>query len=282
MWADRVDRLSTPDWQMSDRSSDGSDGSASDRPPRLPPLPRLGGRIPPDHRLPLGTPRRLMHNGNRMRHPSSESQPDPVFLSEPRITVGPNSTYLVTLAAPNAKQGDLHYRVDAGILIISNSDAPLHRETLTYTVDSMDSVPVYAYPSLQAPIIGIRRSGQRLRGFAPCHFWVNLLMGEGWIRLEPGAGCRCSLSVLGRPPLDTDASSSSRGFARYQRLPPDAEPYQATATLRGGFFTITIPRLAKEAFSGCVSPEDEARSRRSSVHGEISIKTPRPRTLSLG
>mmetsp|Transcript_23533 Transcript_23533/g.47022 ORF Transcript_23533/g.47022 Transcript_23533/m.47022 type:complete len:133 (-) Transcript_23533:326-724(-) len=130
---------------------------------------------------------------------------------------------------------------------------------LTFTVDALEGVPVYAHPSLRAPIISHRRVGQRLRGFAPVHFWVCLMMGEGWVRLSTEAGSgRSSLTVLGRPPLGADYVSASRGFARYKLLPSDADYSQATATLSGGFYTISMPRHVPN--SGRATPDTEDKS----------------------
>ncbi len=113
------------------------------------------------------------------------------------------------------------------------------------TYQATRPLDVHAYPSLRAPKVGTKESGKRFRGYAPVHFWVALAQGEGWVRVDAAA-----LRVLGRPPLSALETASPRGFARFLRLPDDAELATATARMVDGFFKVEMqrrPPLPQEA-----------------------------------
>ena len=102
---------------------------------------------------------------------------------------------------------------------------------------------VRAYPSLNAPVVDRRERGERMRGHAPVHFWIELAHGAGWVRYEPDA-----VQVLGRGPLSAEEAASPAGFARWVRLPPDCDLESASAGMAkaGGFFAVRFARIKPE------------------------------------
>ena len=168
----------------------------------------------------------------------------PIFLSELHLSEGPRRTYEVVLAAPGASRSDIHFHIgEDRVLRVSNTPSPVARDVYTYAVDAQEGVPIFSHASLKAPIIGHRRHGERLPGYAPIHFWVALLSGEGWVRVAQDPGKACGLTALGRPPLGARDVGSERGFARYLILPEDADIESASGRLERGFFTIQMGRL---------------------------------------
>ena len=130
------------------------------------------------------------------------------FLSELHVAMTPEKVTCY-VAAPGLTESDLHYAIDGHALCISNSLTPGMRQVLTFSVDAVQGVPVFAHPSLCAPIIGHRPYGERLRAFGPVHFWVALVQGEGCVRVVPAPGAmRGPLLPLGRPPLDASETAA--------------------------------------------------------------------------
>ena len=172
-----------------------------------------------------------------------------LLLSELQVSAA-EGKYTVVFAAPNAALTDLHVAADAEhkVLTVSNAEAPQERELLTFQV--REQLVIYAYPSFKAPQIGTRSKGERVRGHLPIHFWVGLAQGEGWVHLE--AGPRASLYVLGRAPLTAEEMSSPNAFARFVRLPEDADLGTASPLEKavGGLFSLTIERTPPEPAEG--------------------------------
>jgi len=186
------------------------------------------------------------------------------FLSEVHLAVC-RAKYSCTLAAPGMTMRGLHFRVDDNrVLCISNSASPAAREVLGYIVDVEQGVRIYAHPSLNSPAVGHRAYGARLRGYAPVHFWVALLQGEGWIHVAPAPGqLRSPVSALGRPPLATSELTSEHGFARYFVLPPDADVSTAEARMERGFFVVDFER----------TPPPEPEEPEAAVEVEAEVET---------
>ena len=174
--------------------------------------------------------------------PASPPKAPTGLLSELHMSLD-GDKYTVVCAAPGMKRDDLHYQVDplSRILRVSNAPEPENREILTYL--TLSELDVHEYPSSNAPIVGQRQPGNRLRGYAPVHFWVGLLHGDGWVRLDLK---NPALRVLGREDdggqLSAHEATNSSGFARFIRLPKDANLNAITAGIRSGFFEVTVPR----------------------------------------
>ena len=163
----------------------------------------------------------------------SRMRRQPLYVSELHMSQD-KDTCTVVLAAPGASLGDLHYSFEehtskaapsTTVLRVSNTNEITERTMLSYAVDIDGGVPVYAAPSVQAPIVRVKQLGERIRGFAPVHFWVALAMGEGWIRVgEPSATCPAATATLPlAPPLPSSPPPpAQRGKLSTRRTSPTA------------------------------------------------------------
>ena len=174
------------------------------------------------------------------------SNREELLLSELHVTAT-KEAYEITCAAPNATAAEqLHCSVDPmqHVLRVSNASEPPDRGVVTFQVVRA-SVNVHAYPSSNAPVVGTKGKGERIRGHLPVHFWVELAQGGGWIRMSGGPSAE--LHVLGRPPLTADELVSEQSFSRYIRLPADADVDNCGDLVMHrikGFFSVEVPRLA--------------------------------------
>ena len=158
-------------------------------------------------------------------------------------------SYKLMVAMAGCSKSNLHYYVDdRRILCISNHPTPTNREVLLFVVAVRAGVRVHAHPSLNAPVVGHRTYGERLRAFTPVHHWVSL-MGDGWVYVASPPGEQIPLLPVGRPPLSADELGAHRGFARHCVLPNDADRDSAVAHVEGNFFVVTFARAAPLAAS---------------------------------
>ena len=195
-------------------------------------------------RAPVRSPRILQPLGSPREPPTTKvpERDSSPLISDIHVSCTPTS-YTAVVAAPGARQGSLFYAIDSSLVLrVSNAAEPEVRAVHQYAVEAL-RVAVHSYPSLQAPRIEYKFLGERFLGCAPVHFWVAISGGQGWIRIDDPLISSPTLAVLDREPFSMAELRAARGFARFTKLPPDADAGTASARLmRDGLFLIEMRR----------------------------------------